>query len=76
MTDNIGMGGHTVTNLGTPTNNTDAATKKYVDDKGSLALEKQKIVMVDKGLQKHTMRTTTRIVKEFLRNFNLEAEVV
>ena len=33
MSDNIGMGGHTVTNLGTPTNNTDAATKKYVDDK-------------------------------------------
>ena len=52
MTDNIGMGGHTVTNLGTPTNNTDAATKKYVDDKGSLELEKQKIVMVDKGFAK------------------------
>ena len=33
MSDNIGMGGHTVTNLGTQTNNTDAATKKYVDDK-------------------------------------------
>ena len=33
MSDNIGMDGHTVTNLGTPTNNTDAATKKYVDDK-------------------------------------------
>ena len=32
MQDNIGMGGHTVTNLGTPTNNTDVATKKYVDD--------------------------------------------
>ena len=27
------MGGHTVTNLGTPTNDTGAATKKYVDDK-------------------------------------------
>ena len=27
------MGGHTVTNLGTLTNNTDTATKKYVDDK-------------------------------------------
>ena len=33
MSDNIGMGGHTVTNLGTQTNNTDAATKKYLDDK-------------------------------------------
>ena len=33
MSDNIGMGGHTVTNLGPPKNNTDAATKKYVDDK-------------------------------------------
>ena len=33
MSNNIGMGGHTVTNLGTPTNNTDAATKKYVDAK-------------------------------------------
>ena len=33
MQDNIGMGGHTVTNLGTPTSNTDAANKKYVDDK-------------------------------------------
>ena len=52
MTDNIGMGGHTVTNLGTPTDNTDAATKKYVDDKGSLELEKQKIIMVDKGFAK------------------------
>ena len=33
MQDNIGMSGHTVTNLGTPTNDTDAANKKYVDDK-------------------------------------------
>ena len=30
---NIGMGGHMVTNLGTPTNDTDAANKKYVDNK-------------------------------------------
>ena len=33
MNDNIGMNNHMVTNLGTPTNNNDAATKKYVDDK-------------------------------------------
>ena len=33
MQKNIGMGGHTVTNIGTPTNDTDAANKKYVDDK-------------------------------------------
>ena len=33
MSDKIGCSGLTVTNLGTPTNNTDAATKKYVDDK-------------------------------------------
>ena len=33
MQDNIGMGGHTVTNLGTPTNDTDAANKKCVDGK-------------------------------------------
>ena len=33
MQDNIGMGGHTVTNIGTPTSDTDAANKKYVDDK-------------------------------------------
>ena len=33
MNDNIGMNNHMVTNLGTPTNDTDAATKKYVDDK-------------------------------------------
>ena len=52
MNDNIGMGGHTVTNLGTPTDNTDAATKKYVDDKGLSALEKRKVVMVDKGFAK------------------------
>ena len=52
MADNIGMGGHTVTNLGTPTDNTDAATKKYVDHKGSLELEKRKIIMVDKGFAK------------------------
>ena len=33
MKAGINMGNHKVTNLGTPTNNTDAATKKYVDDK-------------------------------------------
>ena len=33
MQDNIGMNNHMVTNLGTPTNDTDAANKKYVDDK-------------------------------------------
>ena len=33
MNGNIGMNNHMVTNLGTPTNNNDAATKKYVDDK-------------------------------------------
>ena len=32
MNDNIGMN-HMVTNLGTPMNDTDAANKKYVDDK-------------------------------------------
>ena len=33
MKAGINMGNRKVTNLGTPTNNTDAATKKYVDDK-------------------------------------------
>ena len=33
MQDSIGMGGPTVINIGTQTNDTDAATKKYVDDK-------------------------------------------
>ena len=33
MQDNIGMGGHTVTGLGTPKDGTNASTKKYVDDK-------------------------------------------
>ena len=33
MKAGINMGNHKVTNLGTPTNNTDATTKKYVDDK-------------------------------------------
>ena len=47
MKDNIGMGGHTITNLGTPTNNADVATKKYVDDK-ELSLEKQNLIMVNK----------------------------
>ena len=32
MTGDINMGSHQVTGLSTPTNNTDAATKKYVDD--------------------------------------------
>ena len=35
MTGNIDMGDNKVTNLATPTNNDDAATKKYVDDKKS-----------------------------------------
>ena len=30
----VGMNNHMVTNLGTPTNDTDAANKKYVDDRG------------------------------------------
>ena len=33
MKAGINMGNHKVTNLGTPTTNADAATKKYVDDK-------------------------------------------
>ena len=33
MKAGINMDSHKVTNLGTPSNNTDAATKKYVDDK-------------------------------------------
>ena len=33
MRDNIGMNNHMITNLGTPTNDTDAANKQYVDDK-------------------------------------------
>ena len=33
MSGNINMGKNKVTNLKTPTNNTDAATKKYVDDR-------------------------------------------
>ena len=33
MKAGINMDSHKVTNLGTPTNNADAATKKYVDDK-------------------------------------------
>ena len=33
MNDNIGMNDHMITNLGTPTDGTDAANKKYVDDK-------------------------------------------
>ena len=33
INDNIGMNTLMITNLETPTNNTDAATKKYVDDK-------------------------------------------
>ena len=33
MKADINMDNHKVTNLGTPTNNADAATKKYVGDK-------------------------------------------
>lgn len=32
MTGDIDMGANSITNLATPTNDTDAATKKYVDD--------------------------------------------
>ena len=34
----IGMGGNKITNVKTPTNNADAATKKYVDDNDSTVL--------------------------------------
>jgi hypothetical protein len=36
-TANISLGGNKITNLGTPTANTDAATKAYVDSAGSIA---------------------------------------
>lgn len=32
VTEDVAMGGHKITGMGTPTNNTDAATKGYVDD--------------------------------------------
>lgn len=32
VTEDIAMGGHKITGMGTPANDTDAATKKYVDD--------------------------------------------
>lgn len=47
MTGNLSMNGNTVTNLSTPVNNTDAATKAYVDivklidnNNGSISLQK------------------------------------
>lgn len=38
MSGDINMGGQTVTNLAAPSANTDAATKKYVDDKDAVLL--------------------------------------
>lgn len=47
MSGALNMGSKKITNLATPTNNTDAATKKYVDDKSHTHLNKELLDTID-----------------------------
>lgn len=49
MTGNLQMGGHKITNLAEPTDNTDAASKEYVDDTITVSLVGNYIPMGQKG---------------------------
>lgn len=49
MTGDLQMGGHKITNLAEPTDNTDAASKKYVDDTITVSLVGNYIPMGQKG---------------------------
>ena len=43
MTGSVDMGNNIITNVSTPTNNTDSANKKYVDDKATQAINDSKV---------------------------------
>ena len=49
MTGNLQMGGHKITDLAEPTDNTDAASKEYVDDTITVSLVGNYIPMGQKG---------------------------
>lgn len=49
MTGDLQMGGHKITNLAEPTDNTDAASKEYVDDTITVSLVGNYIPMGQKG---------------------------
>lgn len=49
MTGDLQMGGHKITNLAEPTDNTDAASKEYVDDTITVSLAGNYIPMGQKG---------------------------
>ena len=71
MNDNIGMGGHKIINLGTPTNNTDGVNKKYVDDKKCKfdKTTKRQIVMVDKVFENITYEDDSGNAKGAFQKF-------
>ena len=70
MTGQIDMGGKKITNLATPTSNSDAATKKYLDDE----VEKTKDGIIDSHSLKDEIRYLMEDVNESSSESNIEVD--
>ena len=70
MTGQIDMGGNKITNLATPTSNSDAATKKYLDDE----VEKTKDGIIDSHSLKDEIRYLMEDVNESSSESNIEVD--